>query len=116
TGVKLKGFTNVDSGDGIVNIDGNDYKLVNRTESTPSEYTIAFDKPVKSFGMQIKSNQLTLMATLSVSKESQTGIEDIISDSEVKGDGKIYNLMGIEVKGNLAPGIYIRDGKKFLVK
>lgn len=116
TGVKLKGFTNVDSGDGIVNIDGNDYKLVNRTESTPSEYTIAFDKPVKSFGMQIKSNQLTLMATLSVSKESQTGIEDIISDSEAKGDGKIYNLMGIEVKGNLAPGIYIRDGKKFLVK
>ncbi len=46
-----------------------------------------------------------------------SGIEDIITDSETStGNGKIYNLMGIEVKGNLAPGVYIRDGKKFLVK
>ncbi len=46
-----------------------------------------------------------------------SGIEDIITDSETStGNGKIYNLMGIEVKGNLTPGIYIRDGKKFLVK
>jgi len=48
---------------------------------------------------------------------SESGIEDIITDSEAPaGNGKIYNMMGIEVKGNLAPGIYIRDGKKFLVK
>ena len=46
---------------------------------------------------------------------SQTGIQDIISDTD-EGDGKIYNLMGVEVKGNPAPGIYIRNGKKFLVK
>ena len=46
-----------------------------------------------------------------------SGIEDIITDSETStGNGKIYNLMGIEVKGNLTPGIYIRDGKKFLGK
>ena len=31
-------------------------------------------------------------------------------------DGKIYTLTGVEVKGSLAPGIYIRDGKKFVVK
>lgn len=49
--------------------------------------------------------------------DAQSGIEDIITDTEATaGNGKIYNLMGIEVKGNLAPGIYIRDGKKFLVK
>jgi len=47
----------------------------------------------------------------------ESGIEDIITDTEsAAGNGKIYNLMGVEVKGNLAPGIYIRDGKKFLVK
>ncbi|MDE5928062.1 MAG: hypothetical protein K2G98_06265, partial [Duncaniella sp.] len=38
-----------------------------------------------------------------------SGFEDIITDSETStGNGKIYNLMGIEVKGNLTPGIYIR--------
>lgn len=49
--------------------------------------------------------------------DGESGIEDIITDTEsAAGNGKIYNLMGVEVKGNLAPGIYIRDGKKFLVK
>lgn len=50
-------------------------------------------------------------------KADQSGIEDIVIDpAQPEGNGKIYNLMGIEVKGELAPGIYIRDGKKFLVK
>ena len=49
--------------------------------------------------------------------DDESGIEDIITDTEsAAGNGKIYNLMGVEVKGNLAPGIYIRNGKKFLVK
>lgn len=30
--------------------------------------------------------------------------------------GRVYNMMGVEVKGELAPGLYIRDGKKFIVK
>lgn len=54
---------------------------------------------------------------IKIYKADTSGIEDIITDSETStGNGKIYNLMGIEVKGNLAPGVYIRDGKKFLVK
>lgn len=35
---------------------------------------------------------------------------------EKPGNGKIYNIMGVEVKEPLLPGIYIRDGKKFLVR
>lgn len=31
-------------------------------------------------------------------------------------DGKTYTLTGLEVKGDLTPGIYIRNGKKFVVK
>lgn len=47
----------------------------------------------------------------------ESGIEDIVVDpAEGKGNGKIYNMMGIEVREPLLPGIYIRDGKKFLVK
>lgn len=54
---------------------------------------------------------------IKIYKADPSGIEDIITDQDAqKGNGKIYNLMGIEVKGNLTPGIYIRDGKKFLVK
>ena len=32
------------------------------------------------------------------------------------GNDKIYTLTGVEVKGQPAPGIYIRNGKKFVVK
>jgi len=44
------------------------------------------------------------------------GIDGIENDVAVEGNGKIYNLMGVEVSGQLAPGIYIRDGKKFIVR
>lgn len=39
-----------------------------------------------------------------------------ISAPERPADNRIFNLMGIEVKAPLAPGIYIRNGKKFLVR
>ena len=46
-----------------------------------------------------------------------SGIEDIvINPSERPSDGKIYNLMGVEVREPLAPGVYIRDGKKFIAR
>ena len=44
------------------------------------------------------------------------GIDGIENDVAAEGNGKIYNLMGVEVSGQLAPGIYIRDGKKFIVR
>ncbi len=33
-----------------------------------------------------------------------------------EGDGRIYNLMGVEVHEPLAPGIYIRNREKFIVR
>lgn len=46
-----------------------------------------------------------------------SGIEDTVIDSEKPaGNGRIYNLMGVEVKEPLYPGVYIRDGKKFIVR
>lgn len=54
---------------------------------------------------------------LPVYQDPTTGIDQIvIDDNTVKGNGRIYNIMGIEVKAPLAPGIYIRDGKKFIVR
>ena len=116
TGVKLKGYANDDNKDGTVNIDGTDYTLVTRTEAAPSEYDIELATPKNPLVMTIGSAcQMVFMVTLNVTKPTETGIQDIISDTD-EGDGKIYNLMGVEVKGNPAPGIYIRNGKKFLVK
>lgn len=49
-----------------------------------------------------------------------TGIRDIQVDAhedEGAGNGKIYDLTGREVReGTLSPGIYIRNGRKFLVR
>ena len=49
-----------------------------------------------------------------VSQGTITGIDTI--KNNVVEDGKIYNLQGMEVKRPLKSGIYIRNGKKFIVK
>lgn len=45
----------------------------------------------------------------------QSGI-DIIETGGRADDNRIFNLLGIECREPLAPGIYIRNGKKFIVK
>ncbi|MDE6393720.1 MAG: hypothetical protein K2K77_00125, partial [Duncaniella sp.] len=47
---------------------------------------------------------------------ANTGIDEITYTPERPADNRIFNLMGIECKGDLAPGIYIQNGKKFIVK
>ena len=44
-----------------------------------------------------------------------SGVEDIQAPEQLS-DGRIYNLMGVEVKNPTASGIYIRNGKKFIIK
>lgn len=45
----------------------------------------------------------------------QSGIDIIETDGRA-ADNRIFNLLGIECREPLAPGIYIRNGKKFIVK
>ena len=47
--------------------------------------------------------------------DTPAGINEVTTE-EKPGNGRIYNLQGMEVKEPLAPGIYIRDGKKFIKK
>ncbi len=66
----------------------------------------------------VGGDQCCFIITLHVGNAS-SGIDDIITDADnvdAEGDGRIYNLMDVEVKEPLAPGIYIRNGKKILVK
>ncbi|MDE6338274.1 MAG: RICIN domain-containing protein, partial [Muribaculaceae bacterium] len=49
--------------------------------------------------------------------DTPTGVEDLIdNDSQVISDNKTYNIFGVEVKNPTAPGIYIRNGKKFIIR
>lgn len=56
--------------------------------------------------------------TLDPNKEIGGGEEDGINDAVVNkvNDNRIFNLQGIEVSNTNAPGIYIQNGKKFVVK
>lgn len=53
---------------------------------------------------------------LSGTAEYDANAVEFISDSERTSDGRIFNLMGIEMKGALPAGIYVKDGRKFVVK
>ncbi|MBD5225522.1 MAG: hypothetical protein HDS68_06090 [Bacteroidales bacterium] len=49
--------------------------------------------------------------------EVNAGIEEVtVAPAEVKGDDRIFNLQGIQVTNTNTPGIYIQNGKKFVVK
>lgn len=43
-----------------------------------------------------------------------TDLENTVA--ERAADMRVFNLMGVEVKGDLAPGLYIQNGKKFIVR
>lgn len=81
------------------------------------QYSKTFSSPVSRFVFRAAGSQVGLKLTVTLANEGESGIEDIVIDTaKPEGNGKIYNIMGVEVKEPLLPGIYIRDGKKFLVK
>lgn len=49
------------------------------------------------------------------SPAEDAGMDAIAVDAR-REDGRIFNVMGVECKAPLAPGIYISNGKKFVVK
>lgn len=55
-----------------------------------------------------------MMNDVDMTDEAIAGIDNINADRPA--DGKIYNMMGVEVYEPLTPGIYIRDGKKFIIQ
>lgn len=71
--------------------------------------------PAGTYKMQVKSLCYPWhFDNLRITPTTASGIEDVAADK--KGDNRVYNLMGVEMKGELAPGIYIRGGKKFVVR
>ncbi len=127
-GVTFYGYANATGADGYMqSVNGEDTssefifpaKIDDgaKGENVYKEYTKMFDTPVSQFVFRPAGQQLGLKLTIHAVKGSTSAIEDIITDSDdVKGNGKIYNIMGVEVHEPLLPGVYIRDGKKFIVR
>ena len=68
---------------------------------------------VDNFRLTFYGNQTTVEDVL----KGTSAIDTILPDgAETVKDNRIFNLMGIEVKNPTAPGIYIQNGKKFIVR
>ena len=65
-------------------------------------------------GLILRGQAYTL-TKITVTKQNTTFINDH-RVSQAVADNKIYNLQGMEVKGISLKGIYIRNGKKFVIK
>lgn len=49
--------------------------------------------------------------------DESAGVEEVVVEEEMKvNDDRIFNLQGIQVANPTRPGIYIKNGKKFVVK
>lgn len=49
-------------------------------------------------------------------EQTPTGIDGVTDNTEAVKDGKIYNLQGVQVKNATQRGVYIKNGKKFVVE
>ena len=82
---------------------------------TSTSHTITFDTPVTgNISFTPKGDDQSCFAITLQGTKQTTGIVDVIANKR-EGNGKIYNLQGIEI-ANPTKGIYIRNGKKFIVK
>ncbi len=87
------------------------FPMKNAGQPVYKTHDISLAVPVEgSMTFTLKGKQCALRVSLTTT--TSTGINEVTV--ERKPNGKIYNLQGMEVKEPLAPGIYIRDGKKFI--
>ncbi len=112
--VRFSTATDGDSRDIVLTNATTEDNCVSSSTETPNEITckVLSDGYV---GFRAGTNGLNYYA---VSVNADLPITDGISEIKVTDkttDGKIYNLSGMEVK-NPTAGIYIKDGRKFVVK
>jgi len=118
--VEVKAYTNVDSGDlayvsnlgsDVFSADLRTYPL--RTDKTTATHIYTLSSPVTgTLKIRFAGNQV--VAIIKVTAASATGINTIYT-VEPKDDGHIYTLQGVRVD-NPQKGIYIRNGKKIIIK
>ncbi len=71
----------------------------------------------KDASVVFKKEDLVPQLTVVYTKKSGTGVKTIETNVPVAVDNNVYNLQGVRMNGdNLPAGIYIKNGKKFVVK
>lgn len=121
TSMTVKGYCNYPNNDGyfgeINGLDGSEYVFPKKNpDAVMTVHEVKFDTPVSNtITFTPQGDQLVLAFTLHT---STSAIEDVIisAGDDAEGDGRIYNLQGIEVAEPLQPGVYIMNGKKFVVR
>ncbi len=118
--VTFEGWSNAkdETASYIVYINDQQYSSTDHTflinTNPASLHTIALAKPANEVKVKFGGAESVLKIRVKGTSEGSTGIEDVVV--EPAGNGKIYNIMGIEVVEPLQPGIYIKDGRKFIVR
>lgn len=89
------------------------FPALNATPNTAT-YSIDLDNPaVGSLSFEFSGDDQTA-ASIVLHGNVATTITDVMADK--KGNGKIYNIQGMAVKNADKSGLYICNGKKFIVK
>lgn len=121
TKVGVVGYDNYDDADGYlaelngVQYGSTEYVFPKKVNGEPvyANYDIELLTPAEgAMTFTVRGQQCALKLTLTTVTSS--GISDVTVVR--KPDGKIYNLQGMEVEEPLQRGVYIRDGKKFVVR
>ncbi len=119
TTISITGYCNEDNKTAYLSelggtiFNATDYVFPSRTGGKSVTYNIPLkETATESLDFRIsKDAQCVWIITLY--PDTSTGITDVTVEDR-PSNGRIYNLQGMEVKEPLAPGIYIRDGKKFI--
>ena len=78
-------------------------------------FTTEYVKSYYNPGTQTTTNYYQALTNVKVTVANPSGIEQMKAERFV--DDRIYNLIGVEMnENNLTPGIYIKNGRKFVVK
>lgn len=89
----------------------------NASEAAPETFEVTLAEPASnSLTMTWKGNNPWMKMWLYTTDSS--GIEDVAADryDDIDDNAPWYNLQGIRVSEPLAPGIYVHNGKKHLVR
>ena len=88
------------------------------TAGPAGSYVQADNFRLKYYGpaQQTVNGKLTDVLEL-VKNGGQSGVEPVATDaSAAPADNRVYNLQGILISDTSSPGIYICNGKKFIVR
>ena len=71
----------------------------------------------KDASLVFKKEDLIPQLTVVYTKAGTSGVEKVSVNVPASDNGKVYNLQGVQMNGNNLPaGVYVKNGKKFIVK